>query len=136
MATAVGTTVAMAAFYAGASTATVTALTVNAAVIGSAILTAASIGYSAYAARQQRNAFTRVNDDQGLQQTIRQAIPSQRLALGYAVSSGALFWSFGDDTTRPYVYLGYLLANHECEALDSIYLNNERVFFDIDGNAV
>jgi len=138
MATAVGTAVAMTAFHAGASVATVTALTVNAAAIGSAIITAASIGYSLYQADQMRQGFdamTGISNDQGLQLPVKQAIPPQRLILGSGTSSGAVFFSHGDEDSRPYVYFGYLLANHECEGLEAIYLNNHKVLIDENGDA-
>lgn len=90
-------------------------------------LTIASIGYSIHQQRQLERSLTATNSDEGLQVAIRQAIPPQRLILGTGTSSGALFFSRANADTAPYAIFGYLLANHWCDGLEAIYLNNNRI---------
>lgn len=93
---------------------------------------ALALGANAYIAHKLKPQTGAINDPGGLQQIVKQAIPPQRVAFGTVTTSGALFF-LADDP--PYLYYGLLLAAHKCGPLDSIYLNNHRVFIDANGEA-
>lgn len=99
----------------------------------------AAVGYSVYQQQAQARALERAystqNDDQGLQTVIRQPIPQQRIILGAGTVSGALFFSKATEDTKPYIYYGLLLAAHECDSLEAIYLNNNKIVLDDQGFA-
>lgn len=91
-----------------------------------------SLGTSAYVAHQARKDLQPVSDPGGLQSILKQAIPPQRLALGTVTTGGALFFY---KAKKPYIWMGILLAAHEIDGLDSVYINRNRVFFDSNGFA-
>lgn len=64
--------------------------------------------------------------------TIRQPTPKQQIIYGEAFLAGAMFFIEKDP---PYLVIGYLLANHECEGLVSVYVNGIETFIDDDGYA-
>ncbi|MCW1839434.1 phage tail protein [Prosthecomicrobium hirschii] len=60
-------------------------------------------------------------------QSVRQALPAQVRIYGRATVGGAaFFW----DANDPYQVIGYLLAGHECDAVEEVYIQGNRVFFD------
>lgn len=97
-----------------------------------ALPAALSIGISAVQAAEMRKRMRQVNDNNAIQTLLKQAIPPQRLILGTATTGGALFF-FKDKP--PYLWMGILLAAHECDGLDSLYINGRRVFIGADGFA-
>jgi len=104
--------------------------------IGAAALTigplALSVGVSAYSAHQARKNLAPVSDPNGIQQILKQSIPAQRLVLGTATTGGALFFY---EAKKPYIWMGILLASHEVDGLDSVFINRNRVYFDGSGLA-
>jgi len=104
--------------------------------IGAAALIAGplalSVGYSAYAANQARKNLAAVSDPNGIQQILKQSIPAQRLCLGTVTTGGALFFY---EAKKPYIWMGILLAAHEVDGLDSIFVNRNQVYFDSSGLA-
>jgi len=86
-----------------------------------------SLGVSAYAANQARKQIAPVSDINGLQSILKQAIPPQRLCLGTVTTGGALFFY---KAKKPYIWMGILLAAHEVDGLDSVYIDGSQVFFD------
>lgn len=101
------------------------------AVIGSTALSIALSAAQALLLRPGGGTSTPLNDP-GFQSTVRQSIPAQRLILGRATVSGAIFWI---NDTPPYLRLGYLIAAHQCAELEELYLNGNRVFIGSDGFA-
>jgi len=104
--------------------------------IGAAALTigplALSVGVAAYSQYQAKKQVAPVSDPNGLQSILKQAIPPQRLVLGTVTTGGALFFY---KAKKPYIWMGILLAAHEVDGLDSVYINGHRVFFDGSGFA-
>lgn len=94
-----------------------------------AVPVALSIGASAYQAQQQRKALAAANDGNAIKSILKQAIPPQRLVLGEALTGGPLFFY---EAKPPYIWMGVLLASHECEGLQSIRVNGQDVFFGPD----
>lgn len=103
-------------------------------------VTAAPFVLSYVAADRQRkalaNARSLVNDDRVLQQAIPSSAPEHRLLLGYAHTAGTPFFVRGGEAYRPYLYKGLLLAAHECDGLDSVWINGTRIYIDpVSGEA-
>ncbi len=102
-------------------------------------ITAAPVVISAIAADRQRKAAAAQaalsNDDRALQQAIPKSAPEHMLLLGYAHIAGTPFFIRGGKGNRPYLYKGFLLAAHECDGLDSVWINGQQVFIDSDGFA-
>jgi hypothetical protein len=129
--TALASTIGLALFQAGAPIALVNAgvfVGSNAIALG---LSAASVGFQLAAARQG-GVRPLTPEAQGVQQLIRQAIPSQRLVFGEVETSGALFFAASEP---PYTWYGILLAAHEVEGLRSIRINTTEVTIGDDGFA-
>ena len=95
-------------------------------------VTAAPFIIPAVVADKQRRALANargvVGDDRALQQAIPQAAPAHMLLLGYAHVAGTPFFIRGNEDLRPYFYKGLLLAAHECDGLDSVWINGTEVF--------
>ena len=112
----------------------------TAATIAYVAVIAAPIVASVVVSERQRRAASNarglVNDDRALQQAIPKAAPEHMLLLGYAHIAGTPFFVRGNEDTRPYYYRGVLLAAHECDGLDSVWINGTRVFIDDDGYAI
>lgn len=124
---------------AGASLATSAAAFSAATAIGSAVgsvalsvaLSAAASALSgALAPKQGLGAAEAISD--GLRLPISQAIPQQRLVLGRATTSGAVFFRRSDP---PYFWLGLLLAAHECGPMETLWINGVECALDGDGLA-
>lgn len=116
---------------AGASFATASAIITA---LPTVALAAASIAATTVIAERQRAAFSgtfsQINNDRGLQQDTPDASPEHLMLLGYATLSGRRFFIRGGEDVRPYFWLGRLLAAHEIEGLDAIYINNRRIVID------
>lgn len=69
---------------------------------------------------------------QDLKQAVKSTIAPERIALGTVQSSGIIFF---EESKNPHYYGGYILANHKCHGLESLYVNNQRVFVDGNGDA-
>jgi hypothetical protein len=65
--------------------------------------------------------------DEGVKQIVQQAVPSQRLILGKALVGGPMFFY---EVKPPYLYIGVVLASHEIDAVEKIYINGTEVQFD------
>lgn len=72
------------------------------------------------------------NDPNGLQQILKQAIPPQRLVLGRTTTGGALFFY---RAKKPYIWYGILLAAHEIDGFENLFINGYTVYIDEDGFA-
>lgn len=122
---------------AGASFATASAIVTA---LPTVALAAASVAASTVIAERQRAAFqsalSGINSDKGLQQDTPDASPEQLMLLGTATLSGRRFFLRGGEDLEPYFYIGRILAAHECDGLDSVYINNKRITFDSNGLAV
>lgn len=70
--------------------------------------------------------------DEGQKATIQQAVPSQRLIYGRALVGGPIFFY---ECKPPYLYIGIVLASHEIDAVEKIYINGKEVGFDGTGAA-
>lgn len=64
-----------------------------------------------------------------VQSVVRQALASHRLLLGEPTVGGPLFFFDGEP---PFVTFGILLAAHECDSLQFIHINNQKVFIGAD----
>lgn len=93
---------------------------------------AVSVGVQAWQAQKMKKQLAAINDTQGVQAILKQAIPPQRLILGRATVGGALFFY---EAKPPYLWIGILLASHECDGLDALSIRGLRVFIDSDGFA-
>ena len=71
-----------------------------------------------------------VSDPRGLQQSVLDAAPEHGLGLGYATLAGKPFFIRGGEANKPYFWVGVLLAAHECDGLDSIWINGTKVLID------
>lgn len=109
---------------------------VSAAAIGSTVigvgLSAISIGAQAYQLSKIKKNIAPTNDPGGLQQILKQAIPAQRLVLGRATTGGALFFY---RAKKPYIWYGILLAAHEIDGFENLFINGHTVFIGQDGFA-
>lgn len=104
--------------------------------IGNVVLAGASIALQSVLNKQANGTTSSaVNSDNVTQNATDQAVPSQRLALGYATTSGPYFFKHGSEERRPYLYYGNLLAAHKCGNLKSVFINNTELFIDGDGFA-
>lgn len=70
--------------------------------------------------------------DEGQKSTVQQAVPSQRLIYGRALVGGPIFFY---ECKPPYLYIGIVLASHEIDAVEKIYINGKEVGFDGTGAA-
>lgn len=70
--------------------------------------------------------------DEGQKSTVQQAVPSQRLIYGRALVGGPIFFY---ECKPPYLYIGIVLASHEIDAVEKIYINGKEVLFDGSGAA-
>lgn len=75
------------------------------------------------------------NDAASRQQMVRQAAASRKIVYGQVKLSGPLAYIGNGGSSTEYIHLVILLATHECEAIDDIYLNDETVPLDGSGNA-
>jgi len=64
--------------------------------------------------------------------TIRQPVPRQHVLYGEVFTAGTMFFI---EKNPPYLVIGYLLANHECEELRSVFMNGTEVFLNASGVA-
>lgn len=69
---------------------------------------------------------------QDLKQAVKSTIAPERIALGTVQSSGVVFM---EESKNPHYYAGYILACHECEGLESLWVDNQRVYVDSNGDA-
>lgn len=69
---------------------------------------------------------------QDLKQAVKSTIAPERIALGAVQSSGVIFF---EESKNPHYYAGYILASHACEGLESLWVDNQRVYVDSDGDA-
>lgn len=76
--------------------------------------------------------LTSTQQQQDLKQAVKSTIAPERIALGTVQSSGVLFF---EESKNPHYYGGYILASHECEGLESLWVDNQRVFLDSNGDA-
>jgi len=132
----IGISIGFAAFNAGAGVAVTNAIIGGVSLLGTyggIALTAASIGVQSYLQSRAAQGLGALNNENtGLQQQIRQAIPPQRLILGRATTSGALFFA---KYKAPYTWYGLLLAGHKVGGFDSMFINNTELFLDGSGYA-
>jgi len=102
-----------------------------AATIAYLAVTVAPLALAAYAADRARQSYgdarSPVNDERGLQQQIPEAAPEWLRAYGTAITSGKPFFYRGGEENRPYFWLGVLLAAHQIDGLEAIWLNNNRI---------
>lgn len=70
--------------------------------------------------------------DEGQKATIQQAVPSQRLIYGKALVGGPIFFY---ECKPPYLYVGIVLASHEIDSVEKIYINGKEVNFASNGEA-
>lgn len=68
--------------------------------------------------------------DEGQKSTVQQALPSQRLIYGKALVGGPIFFY---EVKPPYLYIGIVLASHEIDGVEKIYINGKEVAFDGTG---
>jgi hypothetical protein len=101
----------------------------TAAVLGGVALNIALLAGSTALqyALQPRAGIPSPDAQQALKQAVKNTVEPQRLVLGEVQTSGVLFF---EETKPPHYYGGYILASHECDGLDSVYVNNTRVFLD------
>ncbi len=71
--------------------------------------------------------------DEGTRQPQIVPIPEQRLVLGTATTSGALFFR---RSKPPYLWRGFLLAAHECGDFVDLILNGKKVPLNANGEAI
>lgn len=116
----------------GISGAAATAIVTAGTILGTAAPLALSLGASAYQMNKLKKNIAPTNDAAGLQQIIKQAIPPQRLILGRATTGGALFFY---RAKKPYIWYGILLAAHEVDGFENLFLNGHTVFIGPDGFA-
>lgn len=130
MAFTLGLAVGQALLAGGASfafaSAVVTALPTIALVGGSIAYNVVSSKRAAAAASGGRS----VSDPRGLQQSVLDSAPEHMLGLGYATLAGKPFFIRGGEDLKPYFWVGVLLAAHECDGLDSVWINGTRVLID------
>jgi hypothetical protein len=75
---------------------------------------------------------TSTQQQQDLKRAIKSTIAPERIALGTVQSSGVIFF---EESENPHYYAGYILASHQCEGLESIWVDNQRVFLTASGDA-
>jgi len=85
--------------------------------------------------RARQNSQRIVGDDRSLQQSIPEPAPEHYRLYGYAFLAGTPFFLRGGEENRPYLYRGVALAGHECDGLDSVWINGTRVLIGNDGFA-
>lgn len=114
----------------------------TAAVVGSAALSVAllagttALQFALTPKAPKANAgFTSPQAQQDFKQPVKSTIAPERLVLGTVQTSGVIF--FEEDGAPPHYYAGYIIASHECAGLESMWVNNTRVFLDgIDAASV
>lgn len=114
------------------SGAAVTAIVTAGTILGTVAPLALSLAGSAYQLSKIKKNIAPTNDPNGLQQILKQAIPSQRLILGRATTGGALFFY---RAKKPYIWYGILLAAHEVDGFENLFINGYTVFIGDDGFA-
>lgn len=76
--------------------------------------------------------LTSTQQQQDLKQAVKSTIGPERIALGTVQSSGIIFF---EESKNPHYYGGYTLDSHEAEGLESLWVDNQRVFLDSNGDA-
>jgi hypothetical protein len=107
------------------------AFAIGATVLGLAA-GAAQLGLQAYSLSKVRKNVAPLNDQGAIQQVLKQSIPPQRLVLGRATTGGALFFY---RAKRPYIWYGILLAAHEIDGFENLFIAGNTVFIGPDGFA-
>lgn len=107
-----------------------TVATIATAVIAAGITAALAYGQQALFGAKQPEPQTLLN--QGQKQVVKRAIAYRRTIYGHGNVQGAI--SFAENVA-PDLFIQYILAEHECDGLDSAYVQGTRVFFDENGNA-
>lgn len=95
-------------------------------------ISAAASAAASYLLRPDLDTNFGALSSQGVRQNIKQSLPRQRLLYGTATTGGAFFFY---EKKPPYLYIGYLVAAHECDGFEEIYLNGNRVNIDANGDA-
>lgn len=127
------------ALYAGTVGTIGTMMYIYAQVIGTVLLVAASVAYSAAQQRKLKKSLSGMGSGGGLDQgrtlMVRDPVASHRIIYGEVLVSGPLAFIHTSGTKNEYLHLVITLAAHECESLGDIYFNDEVVPLDGSGNA-
>lgn len=84
----------------------------------------ASIAYSAYSMATMKNPDSFASEVAGRTQVIRSSASPHRVIYGKCIISGPLVAAFSCGTNNQYVYLVIVLASHEVESIDDVYVDD------------
>lgn len=104
--------------------------------VGNVALLGGSIALSAVSGAIQKSklkkSLSAINNAAELATPQRDSNPAQRVAFGRVTTSGAFFFSEAD---RPHLWIGLLLAGHEIDAIEKVFINDSEVDLDNSGQA-
>lgn len=121
----------------GATAFSVGATAVTWGTVISTALTVASVGMSAYQGYQQRLAIKKAKaaqqaalDQQGLQFAARGTVQPWQTVYGRVYKSGNVFF---EQVNPPFYYVGVVLASHEIDAIEKLFINGDEITVDAQG---
>lgn len=121
----------------GATAFTIGGTAVTFGTVISTAITVASIGMSAYQGYQQRQALKKAKaaqqaalDQQGLQFAGRGTVQPWQTCYGRVYKSGNVFF---EQVKPPFYYVGIVLASHEIDGIEKLYINSQEVALDAQG---
>lgn len=95
---------------------------------------AATVASSAYSAKQRRKARDAYNASlKGREVMIQSAVAPRRRVYGRDRISGPIVYAQTTGDKGQYLHLVVALADHECDAIEQIYFNDEAMVPDVDG---
>lgn len=106
-----------------------------ATLIGYAVTIGASVAYSSSQNAKMRRSMGATSIDQGRALMVRDPISSRRLIYGQVLVSGTLVFIHTTGTKNEYLHLIVAVAGHEVQELGDIYLGDEIVPLDGNGDA-
>lgn len=131
LATAAGNAAGFIAFKLGASLALSTAI--NAFVAKYAISLLVMAGSITYSSIEQRKARAALN--KGRTFMVREPAAPRQIVYGEVKTSGPIVFMDATGTKNEYLHIIVALASHPCEAIGTVYLNDDALTLDGSGNA-
>jgi hypothetical protein len=100
---------------------------------------AVAVGMTVYQRQQTKKALAQLggtaNLDQGRMVTVREAAATRKLIYGQMRVGGTLVYAGVSGSSKEYLHLVIAHADHECQEIGDVYLNDEVVPLDGSGNA-
>lgn len=91
-------------------------------------------GTYSYSRQQAKKALSALNSMQARALTVRDPVATRSIVYGRARVGGVMVYASTSGTGNKYLNIVVAHANHECDAVERFFLNNDEVF--VDGSGV